>query len=74
MEIDGNGEYGPLKKGIIGVAVGDFKYIYNLTKRRDELYNIKLDPGESNNLATMNRNVSSYCKKLIFDNIVNNKQ
>jgi arylsulfatase A-like enzyme len=74
MELDGNSKDGPLKKGTIGVTVGDFKYIYSLTNRTEELYDIKNDSAELINLNYKNSKMSSYCKKLIFDNIVNVKR
>jgi arylsulfatase A-like enzyme len=73
MELDGNGKDGPLKKGTIGVTVGEFKYIYSLSNRTEELYDIKNDTAELNNMIYKNVNMRSYCKKLIFDNIVNIK-
>jgi arylsulfatase A-like enzyme len=36
---------------LLGVREGDWKYIYNLTRGRDELYELTRDPNEQHNLA-----------------------
>jgi arylsulfatase A-like enzyme len=36
---------------LLGVREGDWKYIYNATAGRDELFNLKLDPAELRNAA-----------------------
>ena len=36
---------------LLGVREGDWKYIYNATEGRDELYNLKVDPAEGRNAA-----------------------
>jgi arylsulfatase A-like enzyme len=36
---------------LLGVREGDWKYIYNATEGRDELYNLKTDPAEGRNAA-----------------------
>lgn len=36
---------------LLGVREGDWKYIYNATEGRDELYNLKADPAEGRNSA-----------------------
>jgi arylsulfatase A-like enzyme len=35
-----------------GVREGKYKYIYNATLGRDELYDLESDPWEQNNLAS----------------------
>ena len=36
---------------LLGVREGDWKYIYNATEGRDELYDLKTDPAEGQNTA-----------------------
>jgi arylsulfatase A-like enzyme len=36
---------------LLGVREGEWKYIYNATEGRDELYNLKTDPAEGHNAA-----------------------
>jgi arylsulfatase A-like enzyme len=40
---------------LLGVREGDWKYIYNATAGRDELFNLKLDPAEQRNAAPEQR-------------------
>jgi arylsulfatase A-like enzyme len=54
MRLDGNKVSGPLTKGTIAIREGHSKYIINLDNNRDELYDLNVDPGESQNLAKLN--------------------
>ena len=40
---------------LLGVREGDWKYVYNATLGRDELYNLKTDPLEQKNAAAQQR-------------------
>jgi lipoteichoic acid synthase len=40
---------------LLGVREGDWKYIYNATLGRDELYDLKTDPSEQKNTASRQR-------------------
>ena len=44
---------------ISGVVDGEWKYIYRVTEGRSELYNLRADPAEKQNLATENRDIVS---------------
>ncbi|HNJ67479.1 MAG TPA: sulfatase-like hydrolase/transferase, partial [Turneriella sp.] len=44
---------------ISGVVDGEWKYIYRVTEGRSELYNLRADPAEKQNLATENREIVS---------------
>jgi arylsulfatase A-like enzyme len=39
---------------LLGVREGDFKYVYNLTAGREELYDLAKDPDEHVNVAEQN--------------------
>jgi len=44
--------YGAMDNYYFGVREGKYKYIYNATLGRDELYDLESDPWEQNNLAS----------------------
>ncbi|MFO1479434.1 MAG: sulfatase-like hydrolase/transferase [Turneriella sp.] len=44
---------------ISGVVDGEWKYIYRVTEGRSELYNLRADPAEKQNLAPENRDIVS---------------
>ena len=46
---------------LLGVREGDWKYIYNVTRGRDELYDLSKDPDEHRNLAAENQDK---CRRL----------
>jgi len=47
--------YGSADEYLLGVRDGDFKYILNLTRERDELYDLGSDPTEQKNIAHTQR-------------------
>jgi arylsulfatase A-like enzyme len=47
----------PYSDFLLGTRNGDWKYIFNATLNKDELYNLKDDPGELNNLASKNQDI-----------------
>ncbi len=58
------------------VAWKDWKYIWNLETKSKELYNLKRDPKESQNIASMNKNIVNEMETVLleWDNYVNSKK
>ena len=69
MQLDENSVSGKIKKGVIAVIRDDYKFIYNLTTQKSELYNLAIDPQESRNLTSTDRERAASMKQLITDKL-----
>jgi len=54
MEMEANGVRPPISKGIVTATDGRYKLVYSLTRNSIELFDLKLDPDESKNIAGEN--------------------
>jgi len=54
MEIEANGFRPPFRRGAVTATDGEYKLIYSLTRNSVELFDLRADPNESNNIAGRN--------------------
>jgi arylsulfatase A-like enzyme len=54
MQLEGNSIRGVIRKGTFAILDCGYKYIYNLDKQTEELYDIGKDPTESKNICSQN--------------------
>jgi arylsulfatase A-like enzyme len=55
--------YGSADEYLLGVRDDNFKYILNLTRERDELYDLSTDPTEQNNIAHQQRDKTNQLRQ-----------
>jgi lipoteichoic acid synthase len=56
--------FGSADEYLLGVRDGNFKYILNTTRDRDELYDLSKDPTEQNNIAHQQRDKTNRLRQL----------
>ncbi len=66
MNLDGNYIRGQLKKGTVAVIKDKYKFIYYLSSKKGELYNLASDPNEFINLVEIDRERVEAMKNLIL--------
>jgi arylsulfatase A-like enzyme len=71
MNLEGNSSKGPIRSGQIAVVQGSFKYIYDVTNGREELFNLRVDKHESRNLLLEQKERANFMKSLILRDIIN---
>jgi uncharacterized sulfatase len=59
--------YGFEKMPDLAMREGEWKFLCDYDGSRPELYNIILDPGESNNLANTNKEIAESMKQRLID-------
>ncbi len=75
MNFELNSSFLPLAKGTVAVMEGANKYIYDLSTRRGELYNIRFDPDEQHDLSKVQPELALHLQSMIQQRIsmANNK-
>ena len=75
LEAKENSKYGPIKKATISMVKGDYKLIhyfgYENYQDEYELYNLKNDPEEIENLYTTNKSLANELSAEIIEKIEN---
>jgi arylsulfatase A-like enzyme len=69
MNLEKNSRFGPIKNGRIAVISNEYKYIYDIGKDSGELYNLKKDPKEQQNLADTEKTIAQGMKRFIMERI-----
>jgi len=63
----------PISKGVIAVIKGDYKYIFQLDDKREELYNIRKDPCENKNLLRIKKDKFNELKQLVESKLLHKR-
>jgi len=64
----------PTPKGAIAVIKEDYKYIFQIDENRGELYDIKNDPYEGNNLLNTKGYLAEELKQLVINKIYRDRK
>ncbi|MBI5051008.1 MAG: sulfatase-like hydrolase/transferase [Nitrospirae bacterium] len=70
MQLQANRSFGhPITRGTVAVWDGDFKLIYYLEDKKTQLFNLRYDPDEIQNISQQEPETTEKLRKLIFDNL-----
>lgn len=71
MQLEVNGIHLPMRKGILTATDGRYKLIYSLTHDSLELFDLKIDPNESRNIAFENSALVQKLRTAVVNEISN---